>query len=285
MNPSPCDLVRLALLEGPAFDGAAITESAAPSLSAEQRAHFESCVACQNAARTWPLAARALSELRRERAPRELDSAVVGALHAGARTERAVRALQRLARLSPPPQLGAALDASAEAEAHERPADLEQAPTEDGLTEEALAEEAKRLRAEGRTPAPRVLDRLVQEELLDPAKARVRRHVGGLHRLPAPDALFERVAGELTRERREREPRAALRSFTARRLRLVLGAAAVFALLALPFLSRTEDLRDDSRPRSRPFRVERASSLGALSPITRDLLNTASSGMSSPDRS
>jgi hypothetical protein len=280
MNPSPCDLVRLALLEGPAFDGAAIPGSAAPSLSAEQRAHFESCVACQNAARTWPLAARALSELRRERAPRELDSAVVGALHAGARTERAVRALQRLARLSPPPQLGAALDASAEAEAHERPADPEHA-----LTEEALAEEAKRLRAEGRTPAPRVLDRLVQEELLDPAKARVRRHVGGLHRLPAPDALFERVAGELTRERREREPRAALRSFTARRLRLVLGAAAVFALLALPFLSRTEDLRDDSRPRSRPFRVERASSLGALSPITRDLLNTASSGMSSPDRS
>ncbi len=254
MNPSLCDLVRSALLEGDLVDTAL-------------REHVAGCAECRHAARAWPLAARALTELPREPAPRELDSAVVAALHAGARTERAIQALQRLARLSPPPQLSSALDANSEGNEH----DAEAPPSA----------EVERLRAAGRAPAPRVLDRLVHEELLDPAKAHVRRHVGGLHRLTAPEALRERVADNFTRERRERAPRAALRKHAARRLRLVLGAAVAFALLALPFLSRPEE----PDVKSRPFRVERASSVGALSPITRDLLNAASSGMSTRERS
>jgi hypothetical protein len=291
MNPSLCDLVRSALLEGGLVDSAlrpttnpttspttsptasamasptpSATEAPQPP-SAQMREHLASCAACRHASRAWPLAARALTELRREPAPRELDSAVVAALHAGARTERAIQALQRLARLSPPPQLTTALDANAESDEHD--------------AEDLPPAEVERLRAVGRAPAPRVLDRLVQEELLDPAKSRVRRHVGGLHRLAAPEALRERVADNFTRERRERAPRAALRKHTARHLRLVLGAAAAFVLLALPFLSRPEDPQE----KSRPFRVERASSVGALSPITRDLLNAASSGMSARERS
>lgn len=252
MTISGCERVRSSWIEFASPSGGAFEAA----LELSEREHVSACPACQRTLRSWSLAVRALSKLPRQSAPPELDSAVVAAWHAGARTDRALRALQRLARLAPPDQLAQALD---------------QPSTEVGVAASQVA----------RASAPRVLDRLVQEELLDPAKARVRRHVGGLRRLPAPDELFPRVAAELSPSRRSAAARDGLRSIAARRLRFVLGAAAAFALVALPIALLLQKPSDSTRP----FRVERTSSLGALSPMTRGMLDAVSSGLAHPKRS
>lgn len=257
MSASWCDQVRESWIEALPIEARAFEAS----LAAPAREHVRDCTACQQLLRRWPLAVRALSELPRLAAPLELDSAVVAAWHAGARTERALRAVQRLARLAPPDELGDALDQ----------------PLQDaGLAAAQVT----------RASAPHVLDRLVHEELLDPAKARVRRHVGGLRRLAAPDALLSRVAtelsrGRLTQARQAPVNRHGLRSLAARRVRVILAAAAAFALVALPIALL---VRSPQAP-SRPFRIERASSLGTLSPMTRGMLDAASSGLTRPERS
>lgn len=252
MSLSPCDQVRSSWIEAAPVASAEFQAELEPML----REHLGSCPACQRVIGAWPLAARALSELPRHSAPAELDSAVVAAWHAGARTERALRALMRLARQAPPEQLAEALELSS---------------SDAGVAASQIS----------RASAPQVLDRLVHEELLDPAKARVRRHVGGLRRLSAPDALAPRVAAELSHRRSSSAARDSLRALTARRLRVVLGAAAAFALVALPIAL----LVQKPQPPTRPFRVERASSLGAFSPITRGMLDAASSGLIRPERS
>lgn len=249
---SPCDRLRSAWLDAaPApTDGAGLAE--------ELRAHLAGCAACQRALRAWPLAARALGELPRHSAPRELDSAVVAAIQAGARTDRAVRALERLARLTPPEQLAEALENPASGEARDEAAPM------------------------SRASAPRVLDRLVSEELSDPAKARVRRHVGGLRRLSAPAQLTTLVEQRTRNERARSAAAAALRVEVRRRLRLALGAAAAFALVAIALL--VERPERPNEPKQRPFRVERASSLASLSPMTRGMLDNLSSGLTQAQR-
>ncbi len=243
---------------------------------ADLREHWNTCAACQRVVAAWPLAARALSELPRQSAPRELDSAVVAAIQAGARTDRAVRALERLARLTPPEQLAEA---------------LEQPSTAGEPRALPLAEPMTR------ASAPRVLERLVSEELSDPAKARARRHVGGLRRLTAPAELTALVEQRLQTERARSLAAAALRVEVRRRLRLALGAAAAFALVAIAVLverpQQPSQPRPDgalvsepqtTQPRQRPFRVEHASSLASLSPMTRGMLDSASSGLSQTQR-
>lgn len=226
-----------------------------PGLSAELREHVQACAACARALRAWPAASRALSELPRHAAPSELDSAVVAVFHGGARTERALRALSELARLSPPAELAQALD---------------------GLARENSAAVPQL----GRAPAPRVLDRLVDEELQDPAKALVRRHVGGLARLEAPASLAERVALELARARQDSRARVALSRVFRRRLEFALGAAALFAVVVGWWALQRESVSP-----TRPFRVEHAANFGALSPLSRGLLDSASSGMFGGQRS
>jgi len=277
MEPSTCERVREALLDGDLSSMRDLT------------AHLEHCADCKLAAHAWPLAARALREAERVSAPTELDSAVVAALHAGVRGDRAVRALRQLARLAPPAELDEAVDPSPAERASVAPAAPESVPESD------TSLGAEELGFAGFTPAPRVLDRLVHEELLDPSKALVRRHVGGLTRLRAPAELAARVAAACANPdsrmfvselrgapapSRRSAVREAVRELAARRVRSVFAAAALFAMLALPlvFLSREPDVRQ------RPFRVERADSLSALSPISRSLLNQASSGMLDPDR-
>lgn len=301
MEAPDCDRLRLALLDG---------DVSADVLSTE---HVASCAACARAARTWPQAARALREMERMPAPAALDSAVVAALHAGVRSDRAVRALQQLARLSPPTELdgseldGSELDSSeldrsvGESVAPEPSGeDTTAASASDGTSSIGASSSAEELGFAGRTPAPRVLDRLVHEELLDPSKALVRRHIGGLARLRAPQELATRVAAELARpdvrlfasfaemsagmtggkpaSGSAFDRRRAVRDLATRRVRRVFAAAALFALLALPFAF----LSGEPQPRTRPFRVERADSFGALSPISRGLLNSASSGLIDP---
>lgn len=243
---APCERFQLALVDA---------LPSTPHLTGELREHAQSCAACARALRAWPAASRALSELPRQAAPSELDSAVVAAFHGGARTERALRALSELARLSPPAELAQAIE---------------------GLARDSAAPVPHL----GRAPAPRVLDRLVDEELQDPSKALVRRHVGGLARLEAPASLAERVARDFAHAQEDSRARLALRRVFRRRLELALGAAAVFAVFIGVWALQREPV---SPPR--PFRVEHASNFGALSPLSRGLLDSASSGMFGGQRS
>jgi len=241
-----CERLQLALID--ALPSAA-------DLPAHLREHVQACAACTRALRAWPAASRALSDLPRLAAPSELDSAVVAAFHGGARTDRALRALGELARLSPPAELAQVLE---------------------GLARESTAP-APQL---GRAPAPRVLERLVDEELQDPAKALVRRHVGGLARLEAPTALAERVALDFARTQRDSRARLALRGVFRRRLEVALGAAALFAVVFGWWALQRESVSP-----ARPFRVEHAANFGAFSPLSRGMLDSASSGMFGNQRS
>lgn len=253
MDENLCDRLRQALLDGGGLEDVELDGV----LEAEElRAHVPQCEACRRAASAWPRAARALAQLPRRRAPGELDSAVVGALQAGARTERALDALRSLARLAPPQQLDVALEA----------------PLADAAPPSAP----------GRAPAPRVLDRLVNEELVDPAKARVRRHVGGLRRLRAPEDLAPRLAARMRAQAAAADDRpfaglSGPREGSAdRRARWIVVAAMLAVLAVLPITLR------DSEPqvKTRPFVVEQAAGLDALSPMARSLLDSASSGLS-----
>jgi len=245
-HPAPCERLQLAMVDA---------LPSTPHLTGELREHVLACAACARVVRAWPAASRALAELPRRAAPSELDSAVVAAFHGGARTDRALRALGELARLSPPAELAQALE---------------------GLARESAGPVPQL----GRAPAPRVLDRLVDEELQDPSKALVRRHVGGLARLEAPAALRERVAGDFARAQQDSRARLALRQVFRRRLELALGAAALFAL----FVGLWALQREPVSP-ARPFRVEHAANFGAFSPLSRGMLDTASSGMLGSQRS
>lgn len=137
-------------------------------------AHREACAACERWARALEAREAALSGLQRLAAPMELEGAVVAALEAGHRQERAVGALRGLERVASPRALDHALQSE--------------------LT--SLAPAPSNLPAAQRLPAPSVLDDLVSKELSDPAGHRARRFVGSLQRLPAPVELAERLAAE-----------------------------------------------------------------------------------------
>jgi hypothetical protein len=138
------------------------------------RAHGEVCAACARWARALEMREAALGGLGRLRAPAELEGAVVAALEAGFRQERAVGALRGLGRVVSPRELDHALQGEL----------ASSAPT------------PKALPAVRRVRAPSVLADLVSEELGDPAGHRTRRFVGSLVRLSAPAELAERLAAE-----------------------------------------------------------------------------------------
>lgn len=159
-------------------------------------AHARACGEC--AAFVLRLARNrgALTELARLAAPAELDGRVVAALEAGHRAQRAVEAVQGLARVVVPEHL-----------------------------DRAVARDAAPLASE-KLVAPDVLRRLVEEELSDPSKARARRFVGSLERLEAPAGLAARVAETLRRPERKR-------SF---RSRLLAGGATAALLVCAAFV-------------------------------------------------
>lgn len=168
---SACQALRQALADPRLTDGA-------------WEAHLADCADCAAFAARLGRAVGALEGLERRGAPPELDGLVVAALQAGARQDRAVRALVDLSPEPAPEHVDEALAARLEFEAA---LDSEVAldPESGSASPEFVPPRLK---------APQVLERLVGEELADPAASRARRFVGGLPRLEAPEALTERVA-------------------------------------------------------------------------------------------
>lgn len=209
--------------------------------------HAQACAPCARWAARHDAREELVRSLPRLAAPATLDGRVVSALQAGARQERAIRALRELSRVSTPRELDRVVAGVA---------DVAGAP----------ASALSGLRAN----APSVLDRLVSEELVDPAQARVRRFVGSLPRLHAPCELEALVAhGVAGADRARSAPRS--------RARLVWGtlaAAALILAVAAPILV------DRSIRESRhSFRVERVESIGALDPLAYGLLDSVSGGL------
>ena len=241
---SPCDSFR------DEFLGAA-------AASERPGAHRSSCEPCAAWARRVEGRERALSGLERLAAPEALDGAVVAALEAGFRQDRAVAALSRLGRVSSPRALDHAL--SGELLSREQAADADAS----GLPGSLPA--ARRLHA------PSVLADLVSEELGDPAGHRVRRYVGSLERLAVPAELAERLAAE-DWSRPPRRPVPAL-------------AAAALGALGLAVLALGWTLRSESpRPPRYDFVVEVVDDPSQLAGLGAGLLDGVSGGVLSAGR-
>lgn len=187
--------------------------------------------------------------LPRHLPPEQLDSALAEALGVSARQDRAVAALRSLGRVNPDAELDRAVEAQARAAAQQ----------------ERLDDLALRQRAPG------VLDRLVAEELADPAKAHVARQLENLERGRAPAELELRVRYELSRP--------ASRSNLASRRVVALWAFAAAALLAVSVSPLVFQRAGDSPRAPRRFRVEVVESTRDLSPAARAWIETASGGM------
>lgn len=208
-------------------------------------AHLDGCSECTAfAGRTVSLVAL-VSTLPRRAAPSELAGLVVAATQAGHRQERAVAAFSALSRLPAP----AALEVIALDDAR-----LDDAPIG--------------------AKAPAVLDRLVDEDLRDPAAAISRRFAGRLDRRRAPGVLRARLAGSSWTLR-------APRGF-----RLALPLAASLALLVLASVLILRRGRPGSGGDDE-FQFVYESSLDSMDPMARGLLSGLSGGVvdvqASPD--
>ena len=114
--------------------------------------------------------------------------------------------------------------------------------------------------------APSVLDRLVEEELADPAGQRARRFIGDLERLSAPAALGERLPDVQISAIAEVPRRKSTRMFA------LVGVAA--AACVLVWASVTQ--RPNATPQAAPtysFTVKRATSAAELDPIAVGLVH------------
>lgn len=208
--------------------------------------HAARCAACAQFEKRFAFREAELARIERLSAPQELEGRVVAALEAGARQQRAVEALLGISRLKPPVELDGAV----------------------------LAVASDR----GRHAAPAVLERLVSEELSDPAKARTRRFVGSLRRFHAPRALAQRLSRDLV----------TVRASDSRPLRVVawVGLAAV-ALIALATPLVIERALQTGK---RPYLVKHVdanaskSLLGSLNPAAHDLLDSAGGGILSANK-
>lgn len=204
--------------------------------------HLDECPDCSAfALRTKALVAL-LSSLPQRPAPSELAGLVVAATQAGRRQERAAHALSALSRLSVP-------------------SELEVVALDDGRIEEERSRD-KPIGAK----APAVLDRLVDQDLRDPAAAISRRFASRLDRRPAPGALRERVAG------------AVWTMLPPRRFRLVLPLAAGLALLVLAGVRFLGGGSEDQEATD-GFQVVYESSLGPMDPMARGLLAGLTGGV------
>lgn len=196
------------------------------ALSAPGREHLDACATCALWRRARLRHVAALTTLERFGAPRELEALVVASFSSDSRRERAISALTRLGRLTTPAELDDAM--------------LDGPALEGSASESREVTETRAARR-----APRVLLRLVAEEIADPAKARARRFVGSLPRLRAVPELDQLVERELARPTRthSRGVRAAVyASLAAAVLAAVVGPLAV-SLLGVS-------------PKRYPFRVE-----------------------------
>lgn len=229
------------------------------ALPAPLNGHLATCADCAAYVARVARSLAGLRGLERRPAPTELDGRVVAALQAGARQDRAVRALEELAPRTAPERVERAVQTDAELAALHPGRELR--PT--------------RLRA------PQVLDRLVAEELGDPSAARARRFVSSLPRLEAPGELAARVASDLAGAPPTTLPapvwtsNGGARSPRARgRLATVAAAAALLLLLLGPLRDGPQDT-EPTRPRLRL----QAASVGDLGPLARGMLDALGGGV------
>ena len=201
----------------------------------------EGCEAC----RAWAERARQVNgllvSLERHPAPSALDGLLAEALDLGAvGQEPLLRGLE--------PQAA--------------PAELEQRLAAD-LAEAGRDPLTHALSTLERAPVPTVLDRLVDEELRDPA-ADTRRFSRSLFRFEGPRSLADRIDHELREPARRRVG-----------LRLSLGSLAAAALLAvglIPLLDRSEERLELS------FEVVEVTGLDQLDPFARSLVEGLAGG-------
>lgn len=204
--------------------------------------HLDECSECSAFARRTKALAALFSALPQRPAPSELAGLVVAATQAGHRQERAVKALGALSRRFVP-------------------SELEVVALDDGRIDEDPSRDDP-IRAK----APAVLDRLVDQDLRDPAAAISRRFASRLDRRRAPGALRERVAGTVRT------------LLPPRRMRLILSLAAGVALLLLASVrffgggSQVEESTDG-------FEVVYESSLDSMDPMARGLLSGLTGGV------
>ena len=221
------------------------------------------------------------------------DPHLAGCATCGAWVERTLRNVEHLRALSPL-AAPARLDALVAIEHLERlavPAELDAmvvedlerlVPAEVRAEREALAREprvARFLRTLERYQAPSVLERLVDEELADPAKARARRFAGELERLSAPAALWYRLERRLRlvpAGRDAHDGRTGRRERPLRLLKTVGGLAAAALLVVLPFTLFFGG--SDPQRGQRSFQVHKVSSLSELSPMARSMADGLSGG-------
>lgn len=234
---APCDSFRDAFLHA--------TSSERPG------EHRAACEPCARWAQRLEARERALGGLERLTAPAELDGAVVAALEAGYRQDRAVDALRGLGRVSSPRELDHALTG--------------ELASREVLTDAEVPDLPSSLPAAQRMRAPSELADLVAEELGDPAGQRVRRFVGSLERLEAPAELEERLAAmDFSRGGRQR---------ATPMLATALGVLVV-AVLALGYALRSQP----QEPRY-DFVVEVVDDPSQLSSMGLGLLNSVSGGI------
>lgn len=205
------------------------------------REHASRCAECASwtAAREREL--RALGLVSFIPAPTELDARVAAELarDPAVRVQRIEHFLGSLVRLAAPAELEARVNA------------LLAAPRS---AEDRGRDGAAALGAMDVLEAPPVLERLVEEELANPARARIERFPGSLTRLPAPAELERRLS------------RSGRRTVLAR---LVL--APLVALSAAGLVVWLAVRTDEPEPRRHRFEVVHATSLDDLDPMARSL--------------
>jgi hypothetical protein len=224
-----------------------------PAFEPDLAQHVISCASCASFARRVSDHAHALRGLVRRAAPGELDGVVVAACNAGHRQARAISALHALSRW-------------------EVPAELDTKVLEGERSRDVWGESPK---------APRVLDRLVDEDLHDPPKALARRFTGRLERLRAPGVLRARVEhGALASSSApESEPaggRNTLRELAGRRTLRVLVLVGLSAAAAVLVVSGIYW----SRAPRYSFDVVHESSLEKFDPVVSSLLGAVTGGVS-----
>ncbi len=211
------------------------TRAGGPSAGAE--GHLASCSDCAGWLRRTRRQVGMLRSLERLIAPRALDerlAAVESAQELSPSQARAVAEVRGLTRLSAPPELDERLRAG------------------DWAVEGPVL---RLVRSLARLTAPAVLERLVEEELVDPRKAQADRYVGTLGRLRAPRSLEQRVVGVLRG------------GLSWNRSRVFLAAAALLTLIAWPLLRRTSEPTQAVHE----YELVHATSEAELSPLARAL--------------
>jgi hypothetical protein len=199
-------------------------------------AHLEGCEGCRRELARTERRVESLRAVGGPGAPLELDGLVVAAMQAGARQQRATRAVQSLSRAHTPEDLA--------------------------------------LRLAG-PKAPHVLERLVREDLVDPAKAVASRYAGSLARLRAPRDLDRRLS-ELRPGTIQRHAPIAM---VAAGVMLALGALVVAGIL------NGRRVPMAPVPTAGPVLiVERVDSVRELDPVVGDMLAGVTAGWSDAHR-